>query len=72
MIICIEYWKGDIYLTGKKVSLPELKKQIRTAEALYDPIEDNLVDLLCRMYNWERAEETVPDYTYDRDTLMIF
>ena len=70
--MCIEYWKGDTYLTGKRISKQELKEQMRTVEACCDPFEDNFIALLCRMYDWERAEETVPDYTYDRDTLLIF
>ena len=74
MILCIESWKGDTYLTGKKRSLAELKNQIREVERLYDRGEDNLIPMLCRMYGWEIvsvSQDTVPDYTYDADTGLI-
>jgi hypothetical protein len=72
MIICIEYWKGDVYLSGKAVAVTELKRQIQSVQKLLDPIEDNFVPLLCRMYGWEQAEECIPDLTYDRDTSLYF
>ena len=72
MIICVEYWKGDVYLSGKMISLAELKRQIQSVELRYDPVEDTFVPLLCRMYGWELTEECVPDYTYDRDTSLYF
>lgn len=75
MIICIESWKGDVYLSGKRIPIAELRTQIRAAEELYDRSEDNFVPLLCRMYTWETAVPTgnlVPDITYDRDTGLIF
>jgi len=75
MILCIESWKGDTYLTGKKRTLAELKNQIRETERLYDRAEDNYVSLLCRLYGWETVDvspDTVPDYTYDADTGLIF
>ena len=71
MILCIESWKGDTCLTGKKISVSELKRQIQDAQGLYDREEDNFLSLLCRMYGWEifaASPDTVPDYTYDRDT----
>jgi hypothetical protein len=72
MVICIEYWKGDAYLIGKTVSLPELKEQIRSIEKSYDPVEDNFVAMLCRVYGWEPTKNCVPEYTYDRDTSLYF
>ena len=75
MIICIEYWKGDTLLSGKTIPVSALRHQMRTAEALCDPAEDNFVPLLCRMYGWEPvpfSEEIVPDHTYDRDTGLLF
>ena len=75
MILCIESWKGDIYLTRKKISLRDLKGQIREVERLFDRETDNFIPLLCRMYGWEvisAAAETVSDYTYDADTGLIF
>ena len=70
MIVCIEYWEGDTYLIGKKVSLQELKSQIQSVEIRYDPDEDNFVPMLCRMYGWEVTEECIPDCIYDRDTSL--
>lgn len=75
MIICVESWKGDTYLTGKKRSLAELRNQFREAERLYDRNEDNFVPLLCRLYDWEVisvGSDAVSDYTYDADTGLIF
>ena len=75
MILCMESWKGDTYLTGEKRSLAELRNQIRDVERLYDRNEENFVPLMCRMYNWEVifvGSDIVPDYTYDADTGLIF
>ena len=75
MILCIESWKGDIYLTGKKISVAELKYQIRQAERLFDRAQDNFIPLLCRLYGWEMiavSPYAVSDYTYDADTGLIF
>ena len=74
MILCIESWKGDTLLSGKSASMGKLKQQIRTAEAICDPAEDNFIPLLCRIYGWEPiafSEELVPDRTYDRDTGLL-
>ena len=74
MILCIESWKGDTYLTGKKRPIAELSCQIRQAEQLFDRETDNFIPLLCRMYGWEvisAAPDTVPDCTYDADTGLI-
>ena len=75
MILCIESWKGDTYLTGKKISFRDLKGQIREVERLYDRETDNFIPFLCRMYGWEVisvTSGTVSDYTYDADTGLIF
>lgn len=75
MILCIESWKGDTYLTGRKRIISELIWQIRQAEQLYDRKTDNFVPLLCRLYGWEviaADQHTIPDYTYDADTGLIF
>ena len=75
MVICIEYWKGDTFLTGNKIPVSVLKQQLDQAEGLYDRVEDNFVFLLCRMYGWDHVDvtrEIVPDFTYDRDTGLIF
>ena len=74
MILCIEYWKGDVFLSGKPICPGELKQQIRNTEVLYDRIEDNFVALLCRMYHWQviqNADGSIPDVTYDRDTNLL-
>ena len=74
MIICIESWKGDTLLSGKTIPIRELKEQMRRAESLCDPAEDNFIPLLIRIYGWEippYPQDTVPDYTYDRDTGLI-
>ena len=74
MILCIEYWKGDVFLSGKPICPSELKQQIHNTEVLYDRIEDNFVALLCRMYHWQviqNAEGSIPDVTYDRDTNLL-
>ena len=75
MILCIESWKGDTYLTGRKRTISELSSQIRQVERLFDREMDNFVPLLCRLYGWEviSAEpNVVPDCTYDADTGLIF
>ena len=75
MILCIESWKGDTYLTGRKRTISELACQLRQAEQLFDRETDNLIPLLCRMYGWEVISvepNVVPDYTYDADTGLIF
>ncbi len=72
MIIEIEYYKGDLLLSGKKVSFTELKEQIKTVEKLYDKQEDNFTEMLCRMYEYNIVSaQLLPDYIYDRDTEEI-
>ncbi len=75
MILCIESWKGDTYLTGKKRTISELTWQIRQVEQLYDRKTDNFVPLLCRLYGWEVISADpapIPDDTYDADTGLVF
>lgn len=73
MILCIEYWNKDTYLTGKAISQGELAKQMKQVEACFDPQTDNFIPLLCRMYGWEPIDclDVVPDITYDRDTGIL-
>ena len=75
MILCIESWKGDTLLSGQRTPYRVLKANIRQAENLCDPAEDNFIPLLCRLCGWEVLEspsDTVPDLTYDRDTGLLF
>ena len=75
MIICIEYWKGDTFLTGTKIPVSELRNQLNQVERIYDKAEDNFVSLLCRVYGWNPVavdRDMIPDFTYDRDTGLIF
>lgn len=68
MILEIEYFKGDVLLTGKNRNFAELKKQIQEIETLCDPESDNFTALLCRKYSWTVLDISVKsDYTYDRD-----
>ena len=74
MILCIEYWKGDTFLTGSKIPVSVLRQQLNIVETLFDKVEDNFVPLLCRMYGWnyvDDAESIFPDFTYDRDTGIL-
>ena len=75
MIICIECWKGDTFLTGKKTPVAVLRNQLKQIETIHDKVEDNFVPLLCRMYGWDPVavdRDMIPDFTYDRDTGLIF
>lgn len=72
MILCIESYTGDSYLSGRRVSVKELKDQIQKVHTLEDPTEDNFIALLCRVYGWDYTEQRIPDLTYDRDTCLIF
>lgn len=73
MILEIEYFKGDIRLTGKTTDISELKKQLDEAEALYDKGTDNFTELFCRMFNWSVTDtEELPDVVYDRDTKHLY
>ena len=75
MILCIESWKGDTYLTGKKRTISELSCQIRQVERIFDRETDNFIPMLCRLYGWDVISnelDVVPDYTYDADTGLIY
>lgn len=69
MLIEIEYYKGDVILTGKARSAAVLKRQISETEQLYDRETDNFTKLLYGRFGWTRIQTDVPpDYVYDRDT----
>ena len=75
MILCIESWKGDTYLTGKKRTISELSCQIRQVERIFDRETDNFIPMLCRLYGWDVISnelDVVPDYTYGADTGLIY
>ena len=68
MILEIEYYKGDVFLTGKNISELSLRKQIEYVHKKFDREHDNFTELLCRCFNWEiLSYDGIPDYTYDRD-----
>lgn len=68
MVIEIEYYKGDVLLYGKHISLREFSRQMKMTESICDQAEDNFIALLCRRYHWEIcSEEQKPQYVYDRD-----
>lgn len=73
MILEIEYYKYDTYLSGKVDSFQELQKQIGDIEDRYDFENDNFIALLCRTYNWEITERHhSPDCVYDRDIKRLY
>lgn len=73
MIIEIEYYKGNVLLTGKSRSMAVLKRQLAEIENLYDRPNDNFTALLCRRFGWTRIQtDEFPDITYDRDTGNFF
>ena len=73
MILHIEYYKGDTYLTGRKIGVNELQKQIEQTKLLYDAQNDNFSELFCRMFDWSIVgSEQFADYTYDRDTERLY
>lgn len=73
MIIEIEYYKGNIMLSGKSVSFSELKKQFETIENIHDAETDNFIELLCRNYQWTVIETGImTDYVYDRDIRKLY
>lgn len=68
MIIEIEYYQGDMLLSGKQISYAEFLKQLRKIESDYDREQDNFIALLCRRYGWTIIETLDnPVYVYDRD-----
>lgn len=73
MIVEIEYYKGDILLSGRQITYAEFLRQITEIEAVYDRIQDNFTALLCRRYDWTITETSeIPAYVYDRDTEKAF
>ncbi|MDE5582613.1 MAG: hypothetical protein K2J08_02760 [Ruminococcus sp.] len=73
MIIEIEYYKGNIMLSGKSISFAELKKQLETTENIHDAETDNFIELLCRNYQWTVTEtDMIQDYVYDRDVRKLY
>lgn len=72
MLIEIEYYKGDVILTGKSRGAAVLKRQLAETEQLYARETDNFTELLCGRFGWTRIQTDVPpDYVYDRDTGML-
>lgn len=68
MIVEIESYKWDILLYGKQITYAEFLRQIDAIEAVYDRIQDNFINLLCRRYGWTITEaQENPAYVYDRD-----
>lgn len=68
MIIEIEYYQGDMLLSGKQISYAEFLKQLRKIESDCDKEQDNFIALLCRRYGWTIIETLDnPVYVYDRD-----
>lgn len=68
MIIEIEFYQGDILLSGKQISYAEFLRQIGEIESDYDRMLDNFATLLCQRYGWAIVETSeTPVYAYDRD-----
>ncbi len=68
MIIEIEFYRGDILLSGKQIPYAEFLRQLHEIEFDYDRAHDNFVALLCRRYNWTIINTFEnPTYVYDRD-----
>ncbi len=73
MILEIEYYKYDTYLSGKVDSFIELQKQINYIEERYDCETYNFIALMCRTYHWEIIEKHYsPDCVYDRDIKHLY
>ena len=73
MVIEIEYYKGDTLLYGHTVTKRELLNQLNQIESVYDPISDNFTELLCRRFSYTILDKyEIPDYTYDRDTRILY
>ena len=69
MIVEIEFYKGDVLLSGKSILYNEFLRQINEIESDYDKLQDNFIALLCRRYGWAITEsDLTPTYVYDRDT----
>ncbi len=73
MIVEIEYYKGDVLLYGSKIGRYNLNEQLIEIENSYDNIQDNFIELFCRRFGWTILDrDEVPDFTYDRDTGLLF
>ncbi|GFI23706.1 hypothetical protein IMSAGC011_02496 [Lachnospiraceae bacterium] len=75
MIIEIEYFKGDVLLTGKPIPYKTFLRQLREIEICYDRMQDNFISLLCRRFGWSIIDSKVdikPTYRYDRDIKKAF
>ncbi|ADU24402.1 MULTISPECIES: hypothetical protein [Ruminococcus] len=72
MILEIEYYKADTQLVGKARHFSEVKEQLEKAEHLHDRVNDNFIELLCRMFGWtENKIFCRPDLIYDRDIMKL-
>ncbi|MGL5434557.1 MAG: hypothetical protein ACRDBO_04050 [Lachnospiraceae bacterium] len=73
MLIRIEYYFGDMLLSGKVRSAGQLK--YRMQQTLADtPIED-FIPVFCSRYHYEilpHDKDVKVDYTIDLDTLIVF
>lgn len=76
MIIEIEYYKGDIRLSGAKLPRGELAAKFAEVERIYDKAEDNFAELFCRISGFEKLSGSVanafPDFVYDRGTGLLY
>lgn len=73
MILEIEYYKYDTYLSGKVNDIHELQKQLEDIEERYDRETDNFIALLCITYHWTKIERYYsPDCIYDRDVKRLY
>lgn len=74
MIIEIEYYKGDVRLSGTKCPRLELAAKFAGVERIFDKAEDNFAELFCRIYGFEEvpAGTALPDWVYDRDTGRLY
>lgn len=72
MILEIEYYKGDVMLTGKRLGEPELREVLNEAERLCGGAGD-LAEILCRDFGFEPiGADAFPDWRYDRDTGLLY
>ncbi|MCR5836641.1 MAG: hypothetical protein K6G88_09040 [Lachnospiraceae bacterium] len=73
MIIEIEYYKGDVKISGARVSLKELERALNVANNTYSVEKDDFEVVLCKLLNWKivQTDEKV-DYVYDRDIEKLY
>lgn len=73
MIIEIEYYKGDIKLSGAKCSRVVLEKRFAEIERIYNKTEDDFAELFCRLYGFERIiTDQFPELVYDHDIRRVY